>query len=250
MAGLISCVRTEFTGSRSIGGGAIRSAMLYSCLVYGNVGVKVTMDSGTVLYHSTAVGNTDSVMAPGMNLSLTNSIVAGTGAISKLGDTLGSVLSGFSTVVHGENRECDYVLKDPVFADKDSGDFRVGVISPALSAAKLAEDWWKLPVSDFNSKTFRFVDSHPVAGALTMPVAMVISKVNSQAAISPSGMNFVDAGETVTFTASRGEVRPARGISVNGVELGDGVLEYSYTAKVDEFVTSPVMVEARPITDF
>ena len=249
IAGPVSCIRTKFTGAKSIGGGVIRSASLYSCLIAGNLD-KVTIDSATMLYHSTAVRNTDAIMANGMNLSLTNSIVVGAKDISGLGAICGSVLYGFSSVTPGENFECDYVLEDPVFVNAGNCDFRVGAVSPALDSAVLAADWWKLPVSDFNSKPFRFIGGKPVAGAFAYPVAMVIAVANDHVAIAPSGTNFVEAGESVTFTASNGEVRPVRSIFVNGEALEEGALQYSYKAPDDGFSTAPVAVEAVPITDF
>ena len=245
--------RCVFTGGRSLGGGLIRdTAYLNSCLVYGNTssGEGTTIDSSSVYsYHVTAVRNTDTIVS-GQGMPFSNSIVVGGGGTLKpLGETRGSLLSNFGKITPASGVVADYVTGDPHFVDAANADYRVGSASPAVTCGALLDDWWKRPACDFNGNPLRFVNGSPVAGALADPVAMVSATTPGDATVSPSGTMFVEAGESVTFTAVQGS-RPFKCFKVNGEEMPAGEATYTFTAPADSSVTSLVSVVASPITDF
>ena len=243
-------VRCTFTGGTAIGGGLIRNNVyLNGCLVHGNFS-GATLDSGSVAtYQSTVVRNIEAIMTPGQGLGFLNAIVVGSGNISSLGTTYGSVMNGFGTLTATPGATVEYVTDAPVFVDAANGDYRIGSSSPAVHCGKLLDDWWKRPACDFNGKPLRFVDGKPVAGAFADPVAVVNASVLGDVSVSPSGTQFVEAGETVTFTATTG-TRPFKGFTVDGEAVEGQSLTYSFTAPSDSSLTSAVAIAAVPITDF
>ena len=244
-------VRCTFTGGRSIGGGLIRdSVYLNACLVHGNLD-GATLDSASVAtYQSTLVRHSeDNVIAGWQGLPFANSIVVGSGNITSLGTTYGSLLDGFGTITAKSGATIEYVTGAPVFVDAANGDYRIGSSSPAVNCGRLLDDWWQRPACDLNGRPLRFVGGKPVAGAFADPVAVVNASVLGDVSVSPSGTQFVEAGETVTFTATEG-TRPFKGFTVDGEPVEGSATTYSFTAPLDSSLTSAVAIAAVPITDF
>ena len=245
--------RCTFTGGRSLGGGLIRDSIyLNACLVYGNT-AGASMDSGSLYtYQCTAVTGTgtDYVLAGSQGISLRNSIVVGTGSITSLGNSTGTLLSGYGTVTPKTGATIDYVTGSPYFVDAANADFRIGSASPAVHCGTLLSDWWKRPVYDFNGRPLRFVDGRPVAGAFADPVAMVEASGSADgAAITPSGTQFVEAGDSVTFTVTAG-ARSLLGLVVNGEKVATDETTYTFTAPADSSQTSLFSLAPFVLTDF
>ena len=243
--------RCVFTGGRSPGGGLIcDNAYLNSCLVYGNISGGTIATSSVRSYHVTAVRNTeDRIVRWGQGMPFYNCIVVGSNDISPKGTIRGSLLSGFGTITPTSGVVADYVTGSPHFVDSENADYRIGSGSPAVTCGALLDDWWKRPACDFNGNPLRFVNGRPVAGAFSDPVAMVSATTPGDASVSPSGTMFVEAGASVTFTATQGD-RPFKCFKVDGEEMPAGETSYTFTAPADSSVTSLVSVVASPITDF
>ena len=249
--------RCVFTGGEPLAGGLIRDYVyLSSCLIYGNTssgsGYSVIDSSSVSSYHVTAVrsDNTEATIMSALGMLFYNAVIVGGGGnISSLGETRGSLMSGFGTITPKAGVVVEYVTGSPMFVDSANADYRVGSASPAVTCGALLDDWWTRPACDFNGNPLRFVNGKPVAGAFADPVAMVSATVLGDASVSPSGTMFVEPGESVTFTATQGE-RPIKCFKVDGVEMPAGETSYTFTAPADSSLTSLVSVVASPITDF
>lgn len=249
--------RCVFTGGEPLAGGLIRDYVyLSSCLIYGNTssgsGFTVIDSSSVSSYHVTAVrsDNTEATIMSPLGMLFYNAVIVGGGGnISSLGETRGSLMSGFGTITPKAGVVVEYVTGSPMFVDSANADYRVGSASPAVTCGALLDDWWTRPACDFNGNPLRFVNGKPVAGAFADPVAMVSATTPGDASVSPSGTMFVEPGESVVFTATQGE-RPFKCFKVDDVEMPVGVTSYTFTAPADSSVTSLVSVVASPITDF
>ena len=242
--------RCVFTGSKSLGGGLIRENIsLNGCVIHGNTSGSTIDSSSAYVYQSTAVGHTDNVIATSVQVKLQNSIVVAKGSALKPGSVSGTVLCGFGTINSSVAETLDYTTSDPVFVDASDGDYRIGSASPAVACGTVPDDWWMRPVCDFNGNPLRFVNGKCVAGAFADPVAMVRVDGIGDVSVSHNDVQFVEPGESITFTATKG-FRPFKGFIIDGETLVEGSASYTFTAPSESSLTSIVSIVASPITDF
>ena len=245
VAGYLTCIRCIFTNGMAIGGGLIRNgARLYSCLVCGNSGSSGSaLDNGSYAYASTILTG-DGVAAAMANIDMDNSIVIGGSTESrKFGVTSGCLFYGFSSVTSSTGD--GYTVADPVFVDPANDDYRVGSVSPAVTAASLLEDWWKFNAKDLNGNPFVFTGGVPVAGAFqrTVPTLVVTASSDSSRAgtLTNVGTNFVEEGESLVISDTTG-ARPITGFVVDGETVPGAT--YTYIAPTDGL---PAVVAVTPI---
>ena len=252
--GTCKAIRCVFHDGKPLSGGLTATGpRLYSCLVYGNHKGGFACDISTHLYHVTGVATQDKseqnyILSTNGGLSPTNCIFVGEtymkDNITSLGKSRGTILHGFGTITTTSG---EYITDDPMFVDLANGDYRVSVYSPALTCSILPDDWWKLPVTDYEGRSFRFVDGKPVAGALhDVLSAVVVAKPLFGSVVSCEGTNYVAAGESLTVTVEDPDPasRPVKGYRLNGEEHLGVPVSYTFAAPSDG---TPVVAEFEPL---
>lgn len=225
--------------------GQVRYARLYSCVLRQQsadgrtdlaAGVESIIGGNNYLYQCTDFDLSDKgCFSATKSIPALNEISLASGAsINDLSakNLIGSVLYGYSSYGSG-----NYLRADPELVDAANGNYEVHGSSPALNCGVLTDDYWKTYSSDFNGKQLVFAGGTPLAGAFHQPLAdrMAFEIVNpsNKGTVAPIGRQVVNAGDTLTVTATDGS-RHIDGFVVDG-EFVKGA-SYAFVVPTDRVI--------------
>ena len=218
----VSVFRTLITDCHVDGA---KESFLHSCLLDKPLDCKL-ITSDTKTYHCTGIGNSvNSAWGPNWITSV-NSIAAGGPSLteSHAKNWRGCCIDGFSS--YAEYTPTGNTVADPQFVDASVGDYRVLSTSAAQTCGVFPADYWTYYSDDFNGNQVLFANGKPMAGALQVPVSVVVVQAAGEAGqITCTGTNIVEQGDSLTITVADG-TRHAVDISVNGSLVG--ATEWTY----------------------
>ena len=234
------CIRCRISGCWGVVG-TFRYNRFTSCEFFGNTGSEsIIGGNGYTIITSTAVGNPSSyeliAAAFGREYFSIFREAANNKTYSSNFEISGCVADGYAAATG-----TGFVRENAGFVNAATGDLRVLACSPAIAAGgTIPDDFHLYASSDIEGRPLLFVDGVPMAGAWQRPCACAVVSPAAYATLSNVGTNALEAGETLTVTAT-GVTRPLVGFTVDG-ELTPGLTCTVTAPAAGAAVLAPVLV--------
>ena len=229
--------------AKSTGNAIARSGVFDNCLFTGNRGTFDPIGMATESYFCTVAGNSDRP---------TSNVYASTDGLKVVGSVFETIVNVATRPTYKGSLAWDYtgtfpvsgvLSADPLFVNRETGDYRLLAASPALGLSPV-EDLTPCSAMDIDGNPYRLTaEGRATAGCYQTPLRCLVGISDAVGGISPSGPVVFEFGQTITFTATAPETRRFDGFSVNGVLVPGSAKSrtFDYVPSADD----PALVEIR-----
>ena len=232
--------RCRIVGNTTVSGGnaTIRAGYASACVLTDNASVSSQIGHNETVQNCTLVANGKSVFDT--QAKVHDTLVHSCSGANQPVEFAGCLIYNNTSTTKPTG---DYIDENPNLVSIAVRDVRLCADSPAVGQAAMANALFaRMSVGDFDGNPLLLTNGRPAIGAMQRPVAVVQPSVAGAGAVSPSGRQVVEDGESVTLTAANDE-RQVLGFDVDGTfhAAEGGARAYTWTANAAPHAAATVV---------